>query len=468
MNEPSQQSEQPSVEPVEFTDTEEISFESLAAPHEERSHYVTLPGGRRLLRAAVWFGGLLTALLLWQLFPVGEVAQQLLKLSTAEQSTGANSAAYYLSVDLPWTRVAVDGQPLSQRSVLAFTAPLQLLRGSHLISWQAPPFREQSCTISVPPSLQDTCLTSTALLHGRQSIQVLWLRDRLSDLPPSAQQALLATLRAAWQPAAWSTTLEPGERYIDLNQLGYVGVVRPGQPLRATLRLELMLDLSGRHTSYLACQSGTPDGETGDCPIREENCLQLCTLPAWQWQPSSAGALAPLNGWHVVALATFAWDIIRQDGQPIALRQPLGLYSFAPETIPLAFNVIWTGSHWQAQLLTGPALSSTLFLDGQQVTLDPACVDAQHSFPSFDQTLVGSVQQVHFFSSANPAEGCLMTFKVKGETAAFLERCGLLLALNPVAQRLQPYWPVANATEQALAARLSHLPGWDWWPWLPQ
>ncbi|WP_322480796.1 hypothetical protein [Thermogemmatispora sp.] len=468
MSEPFQQREQSSVGPGESTETEEIAFEPLVTPHAARSHLVAWANGRRLLRVAVWCGVLLSALLLWQLFPVGEVAQQLLRLSTAEQSTGANSAAYYLSVDLPWTRITVDGQPLSQRSVLAFASPLQLLRGSHLISWQAAPFREQSCTISVPPSPQDTCLTSSALLHNREQIQVLWLRDRLSDLPFSAQQALLAALRAAWQPVAWSTTLEPGERYIDLNQTGYVGVVRPGQSLRAILRAELVLDLSGRHTSYLACQTGTPDGETGDCPIREENCLQLCTLPAWQWQPSPVSADASPNDWHVVALATVSWDIVRQDGQPLALGQPLGLYSFAPEALPLAFTVRWTGSQWQARLLTGPALSSTLWLDGKQVTLDPACVDAQHSFPSFDQTLVGSVQRVHFFSSVNPAEGCLMTFKVKGETAAFLERGGLLLAVNAVAQRLQPYWPVANAPEQALAARLSRLPGWDWWLWQPQ
>ncbi|GER84574.1 hypothetical protein KTAU_32100 [Thermogemmatispora aurantia] len=470
MDKPSNQSGPSPLEPAtaQETEKEEIAFVPLPGSGQTWPRAAALRSGRRLSGLAALLALFLTALLLCYLFPVGEIAQQLARFFTTEQPASINSASYYLSVDVPWTQITVDGQPLQQKPILAFTSPLQLLRGTHLISWQADPFREQSCTISVPPSLGDSCPTSTTQYPGGRQIQVLWLRDRLSDLSPAQQQALLAALRAAWQPAAWSTTIEPGERYIDLSQSGYIGVARPGQSLQATLQLQLMLDLSGRRASYLACQTGTPDGESGDCPIREENCLQLCALPPWQWQPSSsAGAPSSLNGWHLVALTTLSWDIVRRDGPPIALHQPLGLYSFAPEAIPLAFNITWTGSRWQAQLLTGPALSSALFIDGQQVTLDPACVDAQHGFAEFDQQAVGEVKQVHFFSSSNPAEGCLMTFKVGGQTAAFLERCGLLLAVNPPAHRLQPYWPVANVVEQALAAHLSHLAGWSWWLPLP-
>ncbi|WP_376795585.1 hypothetical protein [Thermogemmatispora sp.] len=474
-DEPSNPREQPSGasleegEPAE-TIADEPAFLPLPGARRLRPQTAILPGGSRRPGLAALLAALATALLLWHLFPVGEIAQHLWRLASSTQGTASvNSASYYLSVDLPWTRVAVDGQPLNQRSVLTFAAPLQLLRGSHLISWQAAPFQEQSCTLSVPPSPEDSCLTSTALLPGRQRIQVLWLRDRLSDLLPGEQQALLAALGTAWQSAAWSTSLEPGERYIDLDQPGYIGVVRSGQRLRATLRLQLMIDLSGRRASYLACQTGTPYGESGDCPLREENCLQLCTIPAWQWQPASLPSLRLAgNGWHVVALTTLSWEIVRYDGLPIAQHQPPGLYSLAPEAIPLAFNVIWTGSRWQAQPFTGPSLSSALFIDGQQVTLDPACVDAQHALADFDWRAVGAVGRVHFASSSNPAEGCLMTFKVGGETAAFLERCGLVLAVNTPARRLQPRWPVADAVEQALAARLSHLPGWDWWSRSPR
>ncbi|RAQ96638.1 hypothetical protein [Thermogemmatispora tikiterensis] len=186
MDKPSNQSGQSPLEPVtaQETEKEEIAFVLLPGSGQTWlwPRAAALRSGSRLSGLAALLALFLTALLLCYLFPVGEIAQQLVRFFIPEQPASINSASYYLSVDVPWTQITVDGQPLQQKSILAFISPLQLLRGTHLISWQAAPFREQSCTISVPPSAGDSCPTSTTQYQGGRQIQVLWLRDRLSDL----------------------------------------------------------------------------------------------------------------------------------------------------------------------------------------------------------------------------------------------------------------------------------------------
>jgi hypothetical protein len=122
-----------------------------------------------------------------------------------------------------------------------------------------------------------------------------------------------------------------------------------------------------------------------------------------------------------------------------------------------AGSVIWDGASWQV---------SPLFFHvaGLPVADDAVCDPArfllsQNATWSFVMTNPPGGAQPQFASGATPTDGCLAVWNNGGDTAVFLERCGVLLAVNDVAAGSQSELPRADAGEQRLARQIAAQAG---------
>ena len=64
---------------------------------------------------------------------------------------------YYIQLDLNWAQILLDGHSLKYVPIPGVDPPLQISVGHHLVMWRMNTSQTYSCTMSVPPSLLDTC-----------------------------------------------------------------------------------------------------------------------------------------------------------------------------------------------------------------------------------------------------------------------------------------------------------------------
>ncbi len=64
---------------------------------------------------------------------------------------------YYIQLNPGWTQVLLDGHPLKYVPIPGVDPPLQISPGHHSVMWQTSNYQMYSCTMSVPPSLVDSC-----------------------------------------------------------------------------------------------------------------------------------------------------------------------------------------------------------------------------------------------------------------------------------------------------------------------
>jgi hypothetical protein len=65
---------------------------------------------------------------------------------------------YYIQLDLNWAQILLDGHSLKYVPIPGVDPPLQISVGHHLVMWRMNTSQTYSCTMSVPPSLMDTCV----------------------------------------------------------------------------------------------------------------------------------------------------------------------------------------------------------------------------------------------------------------------------------------------------------------------
>ena len=134
------------------------------------------------------------------------------------------------------------------------------------------------------------------------------------------------------------------------------------------------------------------------------------------------------------------------DGQPTALQ--------VEETFGLQLAVLritHDAGKWQVSAVVGhtPGLDAA-----DDMICDPARYAlSQTSSWSFMVTDPPPGTQVHFVSGPTPTDGCVIEIDYGG-SALFLQRFGVLLAVNAAAQNPVDNLPMADATEQALAQQL--------------
>src|SRR5215469_11876128 len=66
---------------------------------------------------------------------------------------------FYFIASVPDLQLSLDGHPVSPLPRIGTDPPLVLARGPHRLAWQEAPFLPQSCLLSVPFGVNDTCGT---------------------------------------------------------------------------------------------------------------------------------------------------------------------------------------------------------------------------------------------------------------------------------------------------------------------
>ena len=383
--------------------------------------------------------------------------------------------SFYIDKDIPWAKVFVDGHQMHLPRI-GVDEPLKLGRGHHLISWRADPFLPQSCLLSIPFAIDDTCrFAFDHVVHRSSAYQIILLHESLNTLPPQQGTGLVSAIQAQLGKLFTSETVQPGEQYA-----GESGPVTARQRLRATLHFQLDTNSNWVCFANMQTHSGLL------CGIDRQDCRQLCSAP-WKFRLQETAA-SVASGWFTLAMARSSWDYATENGRIVARNQPVSLLGPAPGQQLLLLRIAWDHG-WHVNVLLGPDLGPPMytntkskgvngkyerFLTGSvQVADDPACNVARlfviRGLAVGPQVGESTLAMVRLVSSSNPAIGCLVIVTATDETgktsaailppAYYIVRFGLLLTANTVAYLLRPGVPRANAYELSLVKQLATLPG---------
>lgn len=69
-----------------------------------------------------------------------------------------DASHYYIQSNPDWTQVLLDGDSLLHVPIPGVDPPLQIAAGHHSVMWQTSDHQMYRCTMSLPPSLMDTCV----------------------------------------------------------------------------------------------------------------------------------------------------------------------------------------------------------------------------------------------------------------------------------------------------------------------
>lgn len=362
--------------------------------------------------------------------------------------------SFYLDVSMPWTQVFVDGQ-LIRLPHINVDPPLKLKSGTHTIIWDAQPFLAQSCRVSVPFSINDTCRFAPAELDQQAQdpdAQVLLLHNSLFTLSIEQQTALVNTIRQTFATYSAIQPVKPGDIYAGPN-----GLVSATQPLQAALHFQFDYQATANRPYTVA----------------GEECQQLCVVP-WQYLQSSYLASPDARAWLAMAFISSSWSYTTPNGDIIAHDIPIDFAAAGDAVYPVLLRIEWNASGWQVQPLIGSAQVPPIVVsnggphdpatpaDKIRLADDPTCVAARDLLSGITYSDV----IVRFISGPNPAAGCLAVVIGNGLTtptasapavAYFFAHLGALLAVNPAAQKLLPHIPVPSAHERILAEQIASL-----------
>ncbi len=415
--------------------------------------------GRRVSRLVVLLAiGLVAAVLIAANLPgARSAAIGLFIRPTPTQTQPPNVGDYYLLPNPPGVTVWLDGSPVPTPP-LPGTRPLHLTAGRHNLEWLPGwfPFNEESCVVSVPRTGDDTCafqpgysLPASLIPAGINAIYltVIETRESLTTLPASQASALTGAIQAVLDARTSTTTVAPGEHYYSYTPNGSGRVTVATQPLRATLRLVLR---GPGAPGTCALASGAPQ----PCRAPGQDCSEFCTLT----NPSLA-----LSGytWPAGVVVSADWTYTTLAGQVVA--QHVGEPGLNANLAVMLLD--WDGSQWSVTPVIGNRVSTP---EADDALCDPArnwlasgplsgllrAADAgtgQHAtfrYASSQELTGGCVVRISNYGQGGTAPA--------GPPALFLERFGVLLAVNGAAHVLWPGLPHADAAEVADAAQLAN------------
>jgi hypothetical protein len=382
------------------------------------------------------------------------VLRTMTPVPTSTSQAVVSENRFYLDVSMPWTQVFIDGQ-LIRLPHMNVDPPLKLKSGTHIITWYAQPFLAQSCRVSVPFSVNDTCRFAAAELDQQSQdpdAQVLLLHNSLFTLSTQQQTALISRIHQAFATYSAIQPVEPGDIYAGPN-----GLVSATQPLQAAMHFQFNYQAA-------AYQPYTVGGE---------ECQQLCIVP-WQYLQSSYLASPNARAWLAMAFISSSWSYTTPNGRVIAHDIPIDFAATGDTVYPVLLRVEWNASGWQVQPLIGSAQVPPILVSNggphdpaipaNKIRLadDPTCVAARDLLSGITYSDIAA----RFISGPNPAAGCLVvvigneltTPTASAPTVAyFFEHLGALLAVNPTAQKLLPHIPVPSAHERTLAEQIASL-----------
>jgi hypothetical protein len=352
---------------------------------------------------------------------------------------------FYLLPNPPGVDVWVDGHMRARIPPPGDPHPIRLAPGQHVFAWRSRifPFLPLQCSVSVPPAPTDTCpvLLPQQLPDQLRSApgRVIALHPTLDALPADAGAQLATAVQGALDGIRSTALVQPGEFYYSAppNETSS-GPGKATQPLRVTLSYQFNSP-GGYPDPCVVSQLAVP------CRFPGQNCTLLCTVP----QPPAAVASAP-SVWIAAALVSSRWRYTTLGGQVVVA--PI---TDAVDGEIAVLRITWDGAAWHVTPLVG-------YTSGLPVADDLVCDPARYWLYNgswgFMLTSPPFGAQVQFVSDATPIDGCLVVldpFPGSDAPAAFLERFGVLLAVNEAANAPGADLPMADSAEQSLAHRLA-------------
>lgn len=364
------------------------------------------------------------------------------------------SDLFYIQQSPPWGSVTIDGHKLDHLPTFGSDKPLQLSPGTHQVVWHADPFPPQHCVIFVPNQHSElSCLGRNAESVRTDSgtgpsAWIITFSTSLVDLPATQRAALVHAAQAALDSLQSIETVQPGERYVDLQANHFVTTA--AQPLHATLHFQL-----DTTNSYVPCAGALID-QSFLCANNGHSCYTFCAR-------LEIASDTPLRHWDVFGVVHPTWHYTTLAGRTVAQDQP-----DAPDNSGLeyavAFYITWDSSKWHVTVSPPNDASSV-------VSNNPVCAAAQHTIARDSNFIsaLGTSRTItwKYVSGQRAATGCLAEAIPQPDTTATpgaplsqpiahcLYRFGVLLAVDNVAHRSWPGLPVANAYEKSVAQQLA-------------
>ncbi|HEY0755886.1 MAG TPA: hypothetical protein VGD98_18145 [Ktedonobacteraceae bacterium] len=373
--------------------------------------------------------------------------------STPTNSSSLDFNLFYVNAGLPWGRLTIDGKPVTALPVVEQNSPLQLTPGTHQFHWQAAPFPDQLCSISVPRNSEDNCqATLTKHTPGQHTAWIINLRASLNFMATDAHRNLISAITQTLAQFSASEFVYPGEHFIDPINGNYGPIRIAKQQLIATFNLSLY---SGNNSNNDPCDGGD---SFASCQLNGQDCLALCTEPA-----------TASHTWNAVALVESSWTYTTLNGQLVAahVADELGGAAIFAHFLPLQLS--WDGLHWQIQagkaFLNGPNHPDPLPIScasaADSNAINPNLPFGNSPWQAFTWNYIGA---------SNLAAGCLLLLtayslnspsSITSAQIIYLHRFGLTLAVNHLAQEYDPAMPRPDANERTLAQNIAtqaHIP----------
>jgi len=441
-------------QPPDLTDAVEVSdlrATPAASPTLLDTRRPLLTPRQRMRRLAVACGSVLLALLILIAAAPGLRAGAGSWLAgfvpTPTATLPPGSDRFYFIASVPDSQLSIDGHSVPHLPRIGADPPLVLARGQHHLSWKAQPFLPQSCVLSVPFNLIDTC-GALAVLSGRQSAIagfIVLLRESLAALPTGQQGAVIAAVQSAL--ASFTSNIQPGDHYF---------LQTATQPLRGTLSFQL--DTADAPGVDAACGPYNL-APFAICTVSPDVCTMFCTIPA----PALAnvGVAVTRSSWYVITLASLSFRLSALSGQTLLANGPISPGGQAVVDFGIFLTLTWDGVAWHVQPAFGPASDAlfqrlTLSTANTQLLTAPGCA-AMPDFIGPNAGISGPFDFA-FIQAANPADGCLAVLSTPPgsgtQKAYYLYRFGGLVAINDLAHHLDPRWPVASPHERQIAAAI--------------
>ena len=271
---------------------------------------------------------------------------------------------FYIATGPAWGTVSIDGHPLSRLPVFGQDPPLQLSRGTHIITWQADPFQPESCTIYVPSQINEPCPYENT---SPGSPRTITFTVSLANLPTNLRASLVAAVQAALNRFAATTMMQPGELYARLVPPQAVGTGTAQQALQASEHFYADTNPNTSRScniySGVVCSSAIGPGNS--------NCIQFCTFTT-NFEPSGAQPGAKNStAWETMGMFYSTWDYSTPGGQAVAKGQPdTTMLGNVTNDYPIFFDIRWINQQWQVSINN---TSPSFFAGTQPVSQNSAC-----------------------------------------------------------------------------------------------
>jgi hypothetical protein len=288
---------------------------------------------------------------------------------------------FYVRANPPWGRLLIDGYPTALPAI-GIDPPLRLARGQRQLVWQADPFQAQQCTVSIPPTVADTCSDHETTQEDSSGLSP-WLINF---------SASLATLAGT-----------------------------PRAELLQAVQVALSFRLDANEASNEACI----DIQPGNCTWNYQDCRLFCG--------DAFLASSSTRTWDVIAPVLSLWTFATMDGRVLARDVPDDSAQDYATDQTLDESLVQLHITWDDL--------------GWHVTV-PVDMEIQGSQSATGCLAVGRPQSADGLTTPTPSPHTIPP------VLYYLQRFGVLLAVNKLSQSTGLLLPVADAYEQQLVTKL--------------